>query len=216
MRRETLDAMVSRLVPGGLFYLATDILPYAEMVADLLDETPGLDNLLPERWASSLPGRVVTKYEATARHEGRDCYYFACRRNLLPAPDVPLVKESAMPHIVFSTPLTLEEIASRFVEPMQHSADGTHIRFMNAYVGREAVLVETHVGEPTITQHVMLVIVSRLQPDTDAGNEYTIQLGTVGQPRPTAGIHRTVTLLADWVLKLHPANQIVKEKVSRS
>ncbi|MEP7293678.1 MAG: tRNA (guanosine(46)-N7)-methyltransferase TrmB [Chloroflexota bacterium] len=214
MQRDTLDAIVSRLAPGGEFYLATDIRAYAEMVDELLRATLCLDNLLPEAWADSLPGRVVTKYEAAAQREGRACYYFAYRRNALPAPEVPVIKEAAMPHVVFASPLTLEQIADRF-EPQQHADADNSLNLMNAYLGREALLVEAHVGEPTITQHVALMIIARVEPDTPDVNEYTIQLSTLGQPRPTAGIHSAVRLLADWVLSLHPENRIVKEKVSR-
>ena len=215
MQRDTLDAIASRLANGGEFYLATDILAYAEMVNELLAQTPGLDNLLPDAWANSLPGRVVTKYEAAARREGRECYYFAYRRNQLPAPDVPVIKELLpMPHIVFASPLTLEQMADRF-EPQKQSEGGVNIHLMSAYVGKEALLVETHVGEPTITQHIALVIVARPRPDTPGANEYTIQLSTLGQPRVTAGIHQAVRLLGDWALRLHPENRFVKEKVSR-
>ena len=66
MQRDTLDAMVSRLQPGGLLYLATDIVEYAEMSAELLAQTPGLDNLLESAWANTMPGRVITKYEGRA------------------------------------------------------------------------------------------------------------------------------------------------------
>jgi hypothetical protein len=38
MQRDTLDTIVNRLQPGGLFYLATDIIEYAEMSAELLAE----------------------------------------------------------------------------------------------------------------------------------------------------------------------------------
>jgi len=214
MQRDTLDVIVNRLAPGGELYLATDILAYAEMANELLTQTPGLDNLLPEAWANSLPGRVVTKYEATARREGRECYYFAYRRNDLPAPDVPVIKEMPMPHIVFSSPLTLEQMVERF-EPQKQSEGGTSISLMNAYVGKEAMLVEAHVGEPTITQHIALMIVIRPRPDTPGASEYTIQLSSLGQPRATAGIHQAVRLLGDWALSLHPENHLVKEKVSR-
>lgn len=214
MQRDTLDAIVNRLMPGGDLYLATDILAYAEMANELLAQTPGLDNLLAQAWANSLPGRVVTKYEAIARREGRECYYFAYRRNDVPAPDVPVMKEVAMPHIVFSSPLTLEAMAERF-EPQKQREGDTSINLMNAYVGKEAMLVETHVGEPTITQHVALVVVIRPRPDTPGASEYTIQVSTLGQPRATAGIHQAVRLLGDWAISLHPENRLVKEKVSR-
>lgn len=118
-----------------------------------------------------------------------------------------------MPHLVFATPLTLNHIAARF-EPLQESADGINIHLMQAFLSDGALLVETHVGEPTITQHVALMIVARQKPETPHLNEFTIQLGTIGQPRPTVGIHRAVRLLADWVLGLDAANIVVKQKVN--
>ncbi len=215
MQRDTLDAMVSRLQPGGEFHLATDIRDYAEMVHDLLSATPGLTNRLPEAWAASMPGRITTKYEANARRAGRACYYFAYTRNNAAAPDVPVIKDAPMPHLVFASPLALDELAERF-QPIQANDDGINVHLMNAFVGRSSLLVETHVGEPTITQHVALVIVRRPHPDQPdaAVREYTIQLSTIGQARPTEGIHRAVRLLGDWALSVHPENRLIKEKVN--
>lgn len=213
MQRDTLDAIVSRLAPGGEFYLATDILAYAEMAHELLAATPGLDNQLASAWVDELPGRVVTKYEAAARREGRACCYFAYRRNHLPAPDVPVIEDKPMPHVVFASPLSLDDMAARF-EPLRQGENGINVNISHAYVGREAVLFETHVAEPTISQHVALVIVAREHPDTPGASEFTLQLSTIGQPRPTAGVHLAVRSLTDWFLRLHPENRIVKAKVS--
>jgi hypothetical protein len=60
------------------------------------------------------------------------------------------------------------------------------------------------------------VIVRRPHPDQpESGiSEYTIQLSTIGQSRPTEGIHRAVKLLGDWALSLHPENRLVKQKVN--
>jgi tRNA (guanine-N7-)-methyltransferase len=213
IQRDTLDAMINRLAPGGTFSLATDILAYAEMSHELLAASPGLDNLLPAPWVNSMPDRAISKYEAAARREGRECYYFAYGRNHTPAPDVPVVEDAEMPHVVFSSPLNLGEMLARF-EPHRHSDAGISVSMMNAYLGREALLIETHVGEPTITQNVALVIVKRLHPDTPGANEYTIQLSTLGMPRPTVGVHHAVKLLSEWVLSLHPDTRIIKQKVS--
>jgi len=162
-------------------------------------------------------GRLVTKYEAAARREGRPCYYFAYRRSTSPAPDVPVIKEAAMPHVVFISPLTLNAMAERF-EPIKYSEGGTSIHLMGAFVGKEALLIEAHVGEPTITQHVALLIAPHLHRETQASgmSEYTIQLGTIGQPRATAGMHQAVRLLKGWVLSLHPDSRIIKEKLGDS
>lgn len=213
MQRDTLDAIVSRLAPDGELYLATDILAYAEMSRDLLAATPGLDNVLSGAWVNEMPGRIVTKYEAAARREGRNCYYFAYRRNHQPAPDVPVIKDAPMPHVVFASPLTLEEIADRF-EPIQYVEGGMNVNLSHAYLGKAALLIETHVGEPTITQRVALVIVSRQHPDTPGAPEFTLQLSTIGQPRPTAGVHLAVRRLMDWLMGLHPETRIIKAKVS--
>ena len=215
MQRDTLDAIVSRMTADGELYLATDILAYAEMAHELLAHTSGLDNQQTDAWVTEVAGRVVSKYEATARREGRTCYYLAYRRNRQPAPDIPVFKELTMPHIVFSSPLTLSEIAQRF-EPLQHSEGGINVHLMKSFLGRESLLIETHVGEPTITQHVALLLIERPQPDTVGATEYTIQLGTIGQPRATPGVHRAVRLLGDWVLGLHPDNRVIKEKVGVS
>lgn len=213
IQRDTLDAIVNRLAREGKFYLATDILAYAEMAHDLLRATPGLDNLLPNDWASDLPGRVQTKYEASARGEGRACYYFAYRRNHVPAPDVPVIGDLDMPHVVFTSPLTLDEMLPRF-EPLEINEGDVHVHLFAAYLGKNALLIETFVGDPTLRQNVALLIVTRRQPDTPDTNEYTIQLSTIGQPRATTGVHQAVKLLADWALSLHPENQLLPNKVS--
>ena len=111
------------------------------MSADLLESTPGLANLFPERWVHMLPGRVATKYEQIARREGRLCYYFAYRRTNASAPPVPVMRDLPMPHIVFTSPLTLDEIYARF-EPAQHRDGDTFIHFMAAYRGRGAILFD--------------------------------------------------------------------------
>jgi tRNA (guanine-N7-)-methyltransferase len=209
MQRDTLDMLVNRLAPGGLFYLATDIIEYAEMSAALLAATPGLDNLLPAPWTDSMPGRVVTKYEATARREGRDCYYFAYRRNDAPAPPAPSGEELPMPHLIFSSPLSLDEMAARFV-PVKTRVGDANISLMEAYRSQRALLVEAFVGEPTIEQHIAVMIHRHA-----GGTDYTMELGTIGTPRSTPGIHRAVALLADWVTGLHPDARIVSQSIQR-
>ncbi|MBZ0305892.1 MAG: tRNA (guanosine(46)-N7)-methyltransferase TrmB, partial [Anaerolineae bacterium] len=149
MQRDTLDTIVNRLQPGGLLYLATDIIEYAEMSAELLAQTPGLDNRLDMSWALSIPGRVVTKYEGRAKREGRDCYYFAYQRNTTPAPIIPVIEELDMPHIVFQSPLTLDDMLSRFGSS-EHNFGDTHISFLYAYRGKNVLLFEVYVKEPTI------------------------------------------------------------------
>lgn len=210
MQSDTVDALVSRLAPGGLLYLATDILDYAEMSAALLAATPGLTNRFDTAWVNEMPDRVITKYEQIARVEGRTCYYFAYRRSDSPAPDVPVIRDLDMPHIVFTSPLTLEEMEARFEGWNVDDAE-THIHFMTLYRGRHALLFEVHVGEPTIIQHLAIRVSERAKRE---GREYTIQVSSMGHPRATKGVHHAVALLGDWLIGLHPEAHALINKVA--
>ncbi len=214
MQRDTLDAIVSRLMPNGWFYLATDILEYAEMTAALLAATPGLTNQLDAPFVHEISGRVVTKYEATARMEGRNCHYFAYRRNTQPAPLIPVIKELEMPHLVFSTPLTLDDMFAAF----KHTVEGaiseheTYIHLVAAFRGTDdALLVETSITEPTIQQHIALNVVGRWR--SGHPGEYTVQVSTIGHPRMTAGVHRAVRLLGERLIALHPDARKLHDKL---
>jgi hypothetical protein len=165
-----------------------------------------LENLLDAAWVNNLPGRVETKYEAKARREGRDCYYFAYRRNDLPAPSAPSVKDMDMPHLVFTSPLTLDEMLVQFV-PGEHLIGDTLISFLYGYRGQNSLLFEVFVKEPTIDQRVAVMLVPH------EGEGYTLQLGMLGHPRPTPGIHAAIRLLGDWLVRLHPDARIINSKV---
>ncbi|MCA9910486.1 MAG: tRNA (guanosine(46)-N7)-methyltransferase TrmB [Anaerolineae bacterium] len=207
MQRDTLDVIVNRLQPGGLFYLATDILEYAEMSHELLAETSGLDNVLAVPWAGELSERIITKYEMKARREGRSCYYFAYRRNQQPAPTMTVVQELPMPHLVFHSPITLDEVETNFEEKQFQPLEGTYIHFLRAWRSDRHMLFETHIKEPTIEQRLALTL--SLRHD----GHYTLQLSTLGHPRPTEGVHLAVKLLGDWLLALHPGAETIVSKL---
>jgi tRNA (guanine-N7-)-methyltransferase len=209
MQHDNLDAIVSRLQPGGDFYLATDILAYAEMSAALLAETPGLENQLPTPWASSLAGRVTTKYERKAHREGRDCYYFAYRRNMLVLPPIPVIEELPMTHLVFSTPLDMDALFTSFTTQEHNPLPETHIALMRAYRGDRVLLFEVFIKEPTLDQHVAMTLSPRPQ-----ANEYTLKVAAFGYPRATIGLHTAVRLLAEQLIALHPAAHLVQSKLS--
>lgn len=207
MQRDTLDAIVSRLQTGGLLYLATDIIDYAEMSHEILRDTPGLTNLLPSAWADHIDGRIVTKYEATARREGRDCYYFAYQRNDTPAPFVPVIQEMPMPHIVFKSEMTLEDVETRFQPFHRQNDDGIFVNVLRVWRSGRHLLFETHVKETTIEQRVALTLSAR-----DDG-AFTLQLSTLGHPRPTTGVHFAVGELAHWLLAIHPDATLITSKL---
>jgi tRNA (guanine-N7-)-methyltransferase len=57
----------SRLAPGGLWRLATDWADYAEQMVEVLDDEPGFEGGVVERWAD----RPVTKFERKGLAAGR-------------------------------------------------------------------------------------------------------------------------------------------------
>lgn len=206
----TIDALVNRLEPAGKLFIATDIRAYADLIAERLARTPGLDNLNAAAWALNRPDKIVTKYEAIARRAGRACHYFAYQRNDHPAPSLPTTKEHDMPHMVFKNPLTLDEIRDRFEQQVyREDDDELVIKLPSVYAGRNELLFIMFVKEPTIAQRVAVM----LQPHKQG---YTLLLHPLGHPRPTTGIHRGVERLGQWLLSLHPDARIVKKSLQTS
>ncbi len=207
MQRDTLDAMVSRLVCGGHLTLATDIRDYAVFAAELLDATPGLDNRLGSAWTHSIAGRSPTKYERRGLAAGRLGHYFSYRRNAEPAPDVPVAEELDMPHIGFEGSIDLDAVVSRF-EPFEFEHGGTHASVLGAYRGRRSVLFEVFVHEPTIAQRVAIGL--RTLDDGRA----TLGLSRIGLVRPTPGVHLAVARLSEWLTATVPGVKIAEDRVS--
>jgi tRNA (guanine-N7-)-methyltransferase len=212
MQHDTVDALVSRLATGGALYLATDILDYAELAADLLEHTPQLDNQLSTRWGNKLPGRITTKYEAKAQREGRPCYYFAYQRNSTPAPNIPVLKELTMPHVVLYTPLSIDDMRSKFQPFDAHDGDIV-IGFNEVYRGRNALLFEIYAHEPTIDQHTALLLTPHMN---NAVGEFTLQMTTLGHTRATAGIHLATRALSEWLVSLSSDARILNQKISKA
>jgi len=69
------------LRPGALLHVATDDVPYAEQIHEVLSGAPGLESThgaLP--WLAEVPGRMQTAYETEWRAEGRPLHFFEYRR----------------------------------------------------------------------------------------------------------------------------------------
>jgi hypothetical protein len=94
--------------------------------------------------------------------------------------------------------------------PDEYHFGETYVSFLQAFRGAGALLFEVFVREPTIDQRVALIVAQR-----EESQEFTIKLGTLGQPRPTDGIHKAVGLLGDWAVSLHPDARIISDKVKR-
>ena len=75
------DAARAR-APGGHLYVATDDVPYAHQMDDVLSAEPALRNAYaPWPFVAEVNGRRRTGYESQWREEGRPMHFFAYRRN---------------------------------------------------------------------------------------------------------------------------------------
>jgi hypothetical protein len=78
---------------------------------------------------------------------------------------------------------------------------------MRMWTSGRHLMFETHIKEPTIDQHMALIVSAR-----DEG-VYTVQMSTLGHPRPTAGVHEAVRTLGDWLMAIKPGARVVVEKL---
>jgi tRNA (guanine-N7-)-methyltransferase len=71
----------SRLVAGGTLYVATDDVPYAHQIDEVLSDERSLRNrYAPWPFLAEVPGRMQTGYESQWRAEGRPLHFFAYGR----------------------------------------------------------------------------------------------------------------------------------------
>lgn len=66
------------LAPGGMLYVATDDVPYAHQIDEVLAGEKSLENrYAPLAFLPEVPGRMTTGYEAQWRAESRPLHFFA-------------------------------------------------------------------------------------------------------------------------------------------
>lgn len=213
MQADMLLAMTSRLEIGGLLYLATDIVDYAEMSHEILAEASGLTNELDSAWINEFPERLITtKYEEKGIREGRPGNYFKYRRNNTVIPDVPVMEEWTVPHVIIKTPMTSQEIAASVEKIAFHKGEYIHVAVFNGFwnINNDSVLFEVNIDEPTIEQHIALSLRHR----EDKG-DYILRYATFGMPRSTEGMHFAISSLAQWLTELHPDAEIVSDRTNR-
>lgn len=73
------DLVASRMVPGGLWHLATDWQDYATQMLRVLEAHPCFENL-HDGWAPRLEDRPVTKFETKGLEKGRTIRDLTFRR----------------------------------------------------------------------------------------------------------------------------------------
>lgn len=239
LRRDVLQMLLNRMAPGATLQLATDVLPYAEAMAALLQNEAGLNNQLSHRlthltaapWSTERPLGPPTKYEQRALQAGRTCYYFAYRRNDAPITEPKRIEEWPLPHLVFHSPFSLAEIQREFQDhftprtmAVPPSADVAaadaaavdavaHLHFLAVYGTEDALLFETFVREGALHQRLALLLTR--QGPCAAGEElrYTLSLSGIGHPRATPGCHWALAVMGHWLLQLHPAARVIHQRL---
>lgn len=206
----SLHLMASRLKPGALLTIATDVPAYAETIALDLAATPGLHNLHGSGWVNAIPGRTVTRYEGKALAKGNPCHYFELTRTAdsIEPPPIPIQpNEDSMPNIVIHSPLSIDQLADAF-QPMEFNEAGIHVRLIAVYQNRKepGLLFDSFIDEPLVEQRPAITIA--MPPSQD---HYVIRLGMLGYPRPTLGVHLAVRKIAEWMQTLHPETRIIHD-----
>lgn len=204
-----LHLLATRLPAGGLLEIATDHADYAEAITECLQRTPYFESRLPTTFITEDDQRPRTKYELIGLEEGRVCHYYKWRRNDAAAEDIfPAPQELPMPHIVFSTPMSLTEIGQQF-EVAQFTQGNVRVKLLEMFksLSNEQIFVETYVSEQPLTQRVGLSIRHR------APQELVIGLHDTGFPRPTPGIQLAISFLAKWAVSLHPEAKILQSNL---
>lgn len=236
LRREVLQVLLNRMAPGATLQLATDVLPYAEAMAELLQNEACLSNRLSHPaaapWSTERPFGPPTKYEQRARQAGRTCYYFAYRRDDALITEPKRIEEWPLPHLVFHSPLSLAKMQGEFqgrftphtmaVPPSADTAAtdavavdaAAHLHFLAVYGADDALLFETFVREGALHQRLALLLTR--QGPRAAGEEirYTLSLSSIGHPRATPGCHWALAVMGRWLLQLHPSARVIHQRLS--
>ena len=218
-----LHLLATRLAPGATVDIATDHPAYAETIQECLVNSLFFESRLDVPYVTEDRERLRTKYEQIALAEGRTCRYFKWRRTGRPAANLfPIPQEMPMPHVVMSGPLSLEQIAAQFASTT-YSEEGGAVRFIDLFVSTEKrmLLLDTHIEEEPVSQRLALLIRARgdgagRRDNDDGGDsgreeerlELILSLHDLGFPRPTAGVHRALNYLAQWLEQLHPEMRV--------
>lgn len=200
-----LDLLATRMLSGAPLDIATDHEEYAIAIEQCLTQSPYFESRYDQPYLPDVENRKRTKYERIALSEGRPPRYFLWRRNSKSAvDDFPIPEETAVPHIVLLSSLSLEEVGNRF-EPFYVQEDDIHIKYLNIYhnLRENMLLVELYVSEEPYRQRVALSIRERKAGD------FVLSLHELGFPRPTHGIHLAVGHLAAWLREQDPDLTII-------
>jgi tRNA (guanine-N7-)-methyltransferase len=201
-----LRLLATRLPPGGALDIATDHEEYAAQIAAALAASPYFESRRDAPFVWEDAGRMATKYEQTARAEGRAPRYFQWRRNGAPAADhYPIPQELPMPHVVLRLPADLAEIG-RLIRPESVELESAVARYVDVYhsYSHGSLLIETYIHEGPVRQRIGLEM--RARPS----GEIVISLAEIGFPRATPGVHQAIRHLVDRLREAYPSLVVVQ------
>lgn len=200
-----LDLLATRMIPGAPLDIATDHQAYQEVIETCLEASTYFESRINKPYLLSVENRKPTKYERIALSEGRIPRYYFWRRNQTAAPDdFSIPEETAVPHVILLSTLSLKELGERF-KPFHVQEDDMHIKYLNMFhsVDKEMLLAEVYVSEEPYRQRIGLSIRGRKTGDL------VVSMHEMGFPRPTPGIHLAVKHLVSWLQEQDPGLTIV-------
>ena len=200
-----LHLAATRIIPGGLLYVATDHPSYQPVVTECLEQSPHFDSRLDSTYTLDSNDRFQTKYELKALREGRVPFYYKFVRNQVIADNCfQIPEELPMPHAIVQMPLSLREIRDKFA-PFEVEQEGIHVHFKGVFESAErpTLLVETYIHQQPQDQRLGIVINERV------AGEYILKLHDIGFPRRTDGAHLAVAQLTRWLVSQHNDSRIV-------
>jgi tRNA (guanine-N7-)-methyltransferase len=200
-----LHLLATRMAAGANLDIATDHEDYALVIEQALRASPNFDSRIAGAFAITADYRKHTKYEKTALAEGRVPRYFPWKRNGQPAANSFLIpEETAVPHVVLLSSMSLDEIGSRFT-PFHVKDENIHIKYLDMLrsLGMDLLLVDVYISEEPYHQRIGLAVRRRQAGDM------VISLHETGFPRPTPGVHLAVRHLAAWLQSQDPGATII-------
>ncbi len=112
-----------------------------------------------------------------------------------------------MPNARLILPFDLEMVEAQFSPiTVRHGARVTTVPALYRQVGKGRLLFEVYIEEPLFTQRLMITLEAR-------EGEYLLNMGSVGHPRATRGVHDAAYHLMQWLISLHPDAQTINHTI---
>jgi tRNA (guanine-N7-)-methyltransferase len=199
-----LDIVAVKLRPGGRVIIVTDHQEYASWITEALRRQARLRSTLPTAWVRELPGYGSTKYKRMGIEAGATIHHFVWQRTRGgEGPPSSRDEVKPMPNVLLEGRCRFGDLFRDF-EPQswctEHQGGEVRLQLLCAYLrhdGREW-LVEARSQEEKFCQHFVLTATRR------GDEKILLKLSTIGSPRPTWGVKKTLDHLTRVVLDRNP------------